>query len=65
MHISNTGVFDAAAYVHDDEATPDTSTPWADLAVAVPLAALYALITLLTAVATAASHVGVPWMPVG
>ena len=65
MHISDTGVFDAAAYATADQATPEPSTSWADLAVVVPLAALYALIALLTAVATAASRMGASWIPLG
>ena len=65
MHISHTGVLDAAAYGPAEESTQESPTAWADLAVVVPLTVLYALVTLLTAVATAASGAGVSWIPLG
>ncbi len=65
MHISDTEVFDASAYVPADEYGPEETIPWAYLAVVVPLVFLYAAAALLTAVATSASGVGISWFPVG
>lgn len=65
MHISDAGVLDTTAYAPADEFDTEPSTTRADLAVVVPLTVLYAAMTLLTAVATAASGVGVSWMPLG
>lgn len=61
MHISDTGVLDAAAYAPAHEDIPEPSNEWSVLAVTVPLAALYALLAFLAAVATAASGAGVSW----
>jgi hypothetical protein len=65
MHISDTGVLDASAYESADEHGPERETSWAYLAVVVPLVFLYAVVTLLSAVATSASGIGVSWFPVG
>jgi len=65
MHISDTGVLDASAYVPADEYEPEEATPWAYLAIVVPLVFVYAVAALLTAVATSASRIGVSWFPVG
>ncbi len=65
MHISDTGLSDASAYESADEYGPEETIPWAYLAVVVPLAFLYAVVALLTAVATSASGIGVSWFPLG
>lgn len=65
MHISDTGVLDVSAYVPADEFEPEEATPWAYLAAVVPLVFLYAVVSILTAVATSASGIGVSWFPVG
>ena len=65
MHISYTGVQDAASYAPADKCEPEQATPWAYLAVVVPLTLLYAIVVLVAAIATSASALGVPWFPVG
>ncbi len=65
MHISYTGVQDASAYAPADERGLEQASPWAYLAVVVPLTLLYAIAALVAAMATAASALGVSWLPVG
>ena len=65
MHISYTGVQDASSYAPADECGTEPATPWAYLAVVVPLTLIYAVVTLLAAIGTAASALGVSWFPVG
>ena len=63
MHISYTGVEEAASYAAADECGPQPATSWAYLAVVVPLTLLYAIVTLVVGIGTAA--LGVSKFPVG
>ncbi len=65
MHISFTEVQDASSYAPADDCGLEPATPWAYLAVVVPLTLLYAIVALASAIATAASGLDASWFPVG
>ena len=65
MHISDTGAHDPAAYGLADMSGQERPNWWSGLAALVPVALLYALVALLSAMATTVSGAGVSWTPPG